>query len=91
MIQRDNICNNCPNTAWDCFKSTIGFDVAIALIESTYGLYAVEVAAGWAVDSTAAAAFRKAGIQAAKEVIKKYLGFIGAAVVIGEFIWCLTS
>ena len=77
--------------AWGCFKSAVGVDAIATLVEAGYELYAGETAAGWAVDSAAAAAFRKAGVQAAKKVITRWAGFFGAAVVVGEFLWCMAN
>lgn len=76
---------------WDCFKSAVGVDAIATLVEAGYELYAGETAAGWAVDSAAATAFRKAGVEAAKKVITRWAGFFGAAVVVGEFLWCMAN
>uniref|UniRef100_UPI00404A7478 hypothetical protein n=1 Tax=Flavobacterium sp. TaxID=239 RepID=UPI00404A7478 len=76
---------------WDCFKTAVGIDVFSALIESAYAMYAAEVNAGWAVDTAAKAAFRKAGVKAVKQIMTSYFGGFGAAIMIGSFLWCMAN
>ena len=75
--------------AWECLKEALGVDAIAAFAESAYALYGGEVAAGWAVDGAAAAAFRSAGLSAAKSAIKRFAGGLGAIIVIAEFTICM--
>lgn len=75
-----------------CLGQALGIDAFAALLEAGYHLYAGEVAAGWAVDSAAAAAFRRAGIRAARAAITRFAGgFIGAAIILGQFAYCMAN
>lgn len=80
---------NKGGNVWECAKAAFGITAATTLIDSLYALYAGEVAAGWAVDAAAAAAFRSAALKAAGQVLVRVGSGVGAAWMIGSFAYCL--
>ncbi len=75
----------------DCLKDVVGLTAVTTLVEAGLELYAGEVAAGYAVDAVAAAAFRKAALKAAGTIIKRFAGPVGAVVMIAEFAYCMSQ
>ncbi len=75
----------------ECLADVLGFTALATLAKAGLELYAGEVAAGYAVDAAAAKAFRKAALQAAGKIISRFAGPIGAAIMVGEFAFCLAS
>ena len=74
-----------------CLMEATGVNSLIALGDAAYTLYGGEVAAGHAVDSAAAAKFRRAALKAATKIIKRAAGGFGAIVMIADFTRCMAS
>lgn len=75
----------------DCLMEATGLNALVALGDAAYALYGGEVAAGWAVDAAAAAAFRKAAFTAAKKIILRSAGGFGAIVMVAQFTNCMLN
>mgnify|MGYP005847726795 CR=1 FL=1 len=75
----------------DCLGEATGVNALIALGDSAYALYAGEVSAGFAVDTAAAAAFRRSAMKAATKIIARTAGGFGAIVMLAEFTICMSK
>lgn len=74
-----------------CLMDVVGITALVDVAFALGKLYGGEVSAGMAVDAAAASAFRKSAIKAAKKVITKLAGPIGAAIMIGELLYCMSK
>ena len=74
---------------WYCAAEAFGINAAATLVNSLHALYLGEVAAGWAVDAAAAAAFRSAAMKAAGKILTRLGGGFGAVLMVYEFADCM--
>ncbi len=74
---------------WYCATEAFGINAATTLVNSLYALYGGEVAAGFAVDAAAAAAFRSAAMKAAGKILTRLGGGFGAVLMAIEFAECM--
>lgn len=75
----------------DCLMEATGLNALAALGDATAAIYSGEVAAGWAVDSAAAAAFQSAALNAAKKIILRTATGIGAVIMVAQFTYCMLN